>query len=189
MEDKGYVLGHLLSNLDRRVLNLFALVLAEVELLQPDAAGLLSELRDRRQIVVRREMPEKGGRDAHQRPVGQTPPAVVDDLDRLLVDDDLVVTGLDEPTREVLELLAGLDQQVVALGDLDGDPLARVAGPDVQTRVARAAVDGQEVEVGVEAGQDGVLFAVLLEVGRGGREEMGAARRSVELDDQGERTG
>lgn len=126
-------------------------------------------------------MPEEGRRNADQRPVGQARPAVVDDVDRLVVDDDLVVAGLDEPAGEVLELLAGLDQQVVALGDLDGDALARVAGPDVQARVARAAVDGQEVEVGVEAGQDGVLFAVLLEVGCGGREEMGAGWRSVRL--------
>ena len=85
-----------------------------------------------------------------------------------------MVAGLDEPARQVLELLAGLDQQVVALRDLDGNALARVARPDVQARIARAAVDGQEVEVRVEAREDGVLLAVLLEVRRGGSEEVGA---------------
>ena len=85
-----------------------------------------------------------------------------------------MVAGLDEPARQVLELLAGLDQQVVALRDLDGNALARVARPDVQTWIARAAVDGQEVEVRVEAREDGVLLAVLLEVRRGGSEEVGA---------------
>jgi hypothetical protein len=86
-----------------------------------------------------------------------------------------VVAGLDEPARHVLELLAGLHQQVVALRDLDGDALARVARPDVQARVARAAVDGEEVEVRVEAREDGVFLPVLGEVRRRGREEMGAA--------------
>ncbi len=85
-----------------------------------------------------------------------------------------MVAGLDEPARQVLELLAGLDQQVVALRDLDGNALARVARPDVQARIARAAVDGQEVEVRVEARENGVLLAVLLEVRRGGSEEVGA---------------
>lgn len=74
----------------------------------------------------------------------------------------------------MLELLPRLDEEVVAGGDLDGDAAARVAGPDVEARVAGAAVDGEEVEVGVEAGEDGVVLAVLFEV-RGGRgEEVGA---------------
>ncbi len=85
-----------------------------------------------------------------------------------------MVAGLDKSARQVLELLAGLDQQVVALRDLDGNALARIARPDVQTRVARAAVNGQEVEVCVEAREDGAPLAVLLEVGRGGGEEVRA---------------
>jgi hypothetical protein len=83
-----------------------------------------------------------------------------------------VVTGLDETARDVLELLARLDQQVVTLGDLDGDSLACVARPDVQAGIARAAVNGQEVEIGVEAGEDGVLLAVLGEIGGCWCEEM-----------------
>jgi hypothetical protein len=65
----------------------------------------------------------------------------------------------------VFELLPGLHEQVIALGDLDGDLASRVAGPDVKARIPAAAVDGQEVEIGVEAGEDGVLLAVFLEVG------------------------
>ena len=58
---------------------------------------------------------------------------------------------LDQPAGDVLELLAGLDEQVVALGDLDGNTFSCIAGPDVQAGIARAAVDGEEVEIGVEA--------------------------------------
>ena len=75
-----------------------------------------------------------------------------------------MVAGLDEPTGNVLDLLAGLYEEVVALGNLDGDAVAGVAGPDVEAGVAGAAVDGEEVEVSVEAGEDGVLLAVLFEI-------------------------
>ena len=97
-------------------------------------------------------MPKEGRRDAHKRPLGDLLLAGRDHVDRLLVHHDLVESGLDQAARDVLELLAGLDEQVVALGDLDGDALPCVAGPDVQPGVAGAAVDGEEVEVGVEAG-------------------------------------
>jgi len=70
--------------------------------------------------------------------------ALLDDIERRRVDDDLVQTGFDEPTGEVLDLLACLDEEVPAGRDLDGDAFARVAGPDVQARVARAAVDRPE---------------------------------------------
>ena len=81
---------------------------------------------------------------------------------------------LDQAAGDVLELLAGLHEEIVARRDLDGDAAARVARPHVQARVARAAVDGEEVEVRVEAGQDGVLFAVLCQVRCGRGEEMGS---------------
>lgn len=73
-------------------------------------------------------------------------------------------SSLDQPAGDVLELFSGLDEQVVALGDLDSDALSCIACPDVQPGITRAAVDGEEVEVGVEASQYGVLFAVLLQV-------------------------
>ena len=124
--------------------------------------------------MIRVEVPEQGARDAHERPVGALDLAALDDGEGGLVDDDLVKTGLDETARYVLDLLASLDEQVVPGGDLDGDAGARVAGPNMQARVPRAAVDGEEVEVGVEAGEDGVLGAVLDEVGGGGGEEVRA---------------
>lgn len=81
-------------------------------------------------------------------------------------------TRLDETASDVFELLARLYEEVVSGRDFHGDAAARVARPDVQAGVARAAVDGEKVEVGVEAGEDGVLGAVLYEVGGGGREEV-----------------
>lgn len=147
-----HLLLNLLPNLHSRVHNLLPLVLAQVELLGPQTLGLVSQLRDRHQIEVRAQMPEEGRRDAHKRPLGDLLLAGGDHVDRLLVHHDLVESGLDQAARDVLELLAGLDEQVVALGDLDGDALPCVAGPDVQPGVAGAAVDGEEVEVGVEAG-------------------------------------
>lgn len=95
-----------------------------------------------------------------------------------LVDDDLVEAGLDAPAAEVLELLAGLDEQVAARHG-DGNALPRVARPDVQARVTRGGVDGEEVQVRVEAREDGVDRAVLAEVGRRGRQQMRAARDLV----------
>ena len=124
-------------------------------------------------------MPEEGARDADLGPVGALAAPPVHGGEGGLVDDDLVVAGLDEAAGDVLDLLAGLDEEVVAGRDLDGDAGARVAGPDVEARVSRAAVDGEEVEVGVEAGEDGVAGAVAVEVGGGGREEVrpvGASR-------------
>lgn len=55
------------------------------------------------------------------------------------------------PARGVLHLLARLHQQAAG-GDLDR-PLPAVARPHVQARVAGAAVDGEGVQVVVEARQ------------------------------------
>jgi hypothetical protein len=67
----------------------------------------------------------------------------------------------------VFQLFASLDKKVVAVRDLDRDTLSGVAGPDVQARIPRAAVNGEEVEVRVETGKNGVFLAIPLEV-RGG---------------------
>lgn len=45
--------------------------------------------------------------------------------------------------------------------DLHGDALTCVARPDMQPRVAGAAMNGKEVKVRVEAGKDGVFGSVL----------------------------
>lgn len=153
-----------MPNLHRRVNHLRALVLAQVELLGTDGLGLGDQGGDGDEIEVAAEMPEEGAADADEGPVGELLFPALDDGAGLFVDDDLVVPGLDEAAGQVLDLLARLDEQVVALGDLDGDLLARVARPDVQARVPRPAVDGEEVEVRVEPGEDGVVLAVLDQV-------------------------
>lgn len=63
-----------------------------------------------------------------------------------IVHDDFVISSLYEPSTQVLELLARLDKQVSAgRRELDRDALAGVSCPDIQARIARAAVDGEEV--------------------------------------------
>lgn len=75
-----------------------------------------------------------------------------------------MVSCFDETTCTVFELFASLDEEIIPLGDLDGKSVAGVTGPDVEAGVAGAAVDGEEVEIGVETGEDGVLLGVFLEV-------------------------
>jgi hypothetical protein len=87
-----------------------------------------------------------------------------------------VETSLDEATRDVLDLLAGLDKEVVAGRDLHRNAVAGVTGPDVEAGVAGAAVDGEEIEVGMEAGEDGVFGAILDEVGSGGSKKVRTAK-------------
>lgn len=64
----------------------------------------------------------------------------------------------------MLQLLPGLDEQVVARRDLDRNALSGVSCPDVETGIARAAMDSQEIEVRMESGQNGVLFAIFDQV-------------------------
>jgi hypothetical protein len=172
-----FVLLHLESHLGRGILGGLALVAAEVELVGADLGGAVGERGDGGEVKVGVEVPEHGAGDADEGAVGQVAATALDGGNGLIVDDDLVEAGLDEAAGQVLELLAGLDKQVVAGGDLDGEAGAGVACPDVEAGVAGAAVDGEEVEVGVEAGKDGVLLAVLVEVGGRGSEEMRARRR------------
>lgn len=159
------LLLNLQTNLGRRIRALAALVPAQTLLLGPQVLCALGELGDGAEVKVGVEVPEEGAGDANLGAIGVLLAASLHGLDRLFVDDDLVVAGLDEAAGNVLDLLAGLDEEVVSGGHADGDAAAGVAGPDVEAGVAAAAVDGEEVEVGVEAGEDGVLFAVLGEVG------------------------
>jgi hypothetical protein len=152
---------NLMPDLHRQVLELFALVLAEVELLGPQSLSLLRQSGDRDQVVVRRQVPEERRWDADQWPIRESGLPLLNHLERLLVDDDLVEAGLDQAAGEMLELLAGLDEEIVSLRDLDGNSPARVPGPDMETRISRAPVDGQEVEVGMEACKNGILPAVI----------------------------
>ena len=73
--------------------------------------------------------------------------------------------GLDEASAEVLQLLPGLYEQIPASRwELYSNALAGVACPDIETRITGAAVDSQEIQVGVEACEDGVLLAVLHQI-------------------------
>jgi hypothetical protein len=91
-----------------------------------------------------------------------------------------VESSLDKTTGEMFELLACLDEEMPACArrsgrrEADGDPLAGVASPDVQTRVARAAVDGQAVQVGVKSGEDRVLLTIFGEIGGSRGKQMGS---------------
>lgn len=173
------LIGHLLSDLESRVLDLLALILAQVELGSSDLLGLFLQLGDGQQVVIAGQVPEEGAADSHEWPVGEFLLAIVDYLDGALVDHDLVEASLDKATGDVLELLTGLDQQVVALRDLDWDLFSCVASPDVEAGIAGATVDGEKVKIGVEAGEDRVDLAILLEI-RGSRgQEMRAVAASI----------
>src|SRR5690606_16077974 len=100
-----------------------------------------------------------------------------DHVHRALVHHYLMIPGFHEPARDMFQLLAGLDQKVVARRDFNRDAAARVASPDVEPRVSRAAVNGEEVEIGVETGEDGVDLAVPFQVRRRWGEKVGAIRR------------
>ena len=155
---------HLLPNLHRLINNLIALIPPQIKLLGPQLLRLLNTALNGHKVIIRRQMPKEGARDAHQWPLRDFLLPLGNHLKGLLVDDYLVEAGLDEAAGEMLELLSRLHEEMVTRGDLDRDAVAGVAGPDVQAGVARAAVDGEEVEVGVEAGEDGVFCAVLSEI-------------------------
>lgn len=75
-----------------------------------------------------------------------------------------MIPGLDHAACDVLELLASLHEQVVAGRDLNGYALPGIGCPDIETWVPRAAVNREEVEVGLKTGQNGVLPVLLLQV-------------------------
>ena len=77
-----------------------------------------------------------------------------------------MVTSLDKTAGDVLKLLSRLDEQIIARRHPNWDAFAGVARPNIQARIARSSVNGQEVQICVEAGQDGVLLAILLQIRR-----------------------
>lgn len=76
-------------------------------------------------------MPEQRARDANLRPLWIFSLASLHCLDRLFIDYHLVVACLDQAAGNVLDLLAGLHEEVVAGRHAHGDAAAGVAGPDV----------------------------------------------------------
>lgn len=145
-----YVPFNLVPNLHRLILCSFPFIPSQLELLGSNLLSLLRQFRNRGQIKIGSKMPKQGTRDTNQRSVRVLDLALLNDLYRLLIHDDLVEPGFDEAAGEMLDLLSGLNQEIVARWDLDGDAIAGVACPDVQAWVARAAVDGEEVEISVE---------------------------------------
>lgn len=156
---------NLLSDLHGRVYRLPSLVITSLLLLLSQKLSLFSQLRHRLQVEIRVQVPEQSAGDANLWSVGEFLGSALHGLNGLLVDSDFVEARLDEATGDVLDLLARLDEEVVTWGHAYGNATARVAGPDVEAGVARTAVDGEEVEVSVEAGEDGVFGAVFPEVG------------------------
>jgi hypothetical protein len=112
-------------------------------------------------------MPEEGRRYPNQRAVGKLNLSTLNHINCLLVHYNFMIPGLYQTAGNVFQLFASLDKKVVALRDLDRDTLSSVAGPDVQAWIPRAAVNGEEVKVGVEPSENGVFLAIPLEV-RGG---------------------
>ena len=112
-------------------------------------------------------MPEEGRRYSNQRAVGKLNFSKLNHINCLLVHYNFMIPGLYQTASNVFQLFASLDKKVVALRDLDRDTLSGIAGPDVQARIPRAAVNGEEVEIGVESSENGIFLAIPLEVGGG----------------------
>lgn len=101
-------------------------------------------------------MPKQGTRDSHQRPIRALSSPLRHRAESLLIHNHLVVARCDETPREVLELLSRLNEEVIPGGNLDRNAGTRVAGPNVEAWIARTAVNGEEVKIGVKTREDGV---------------------------------
>lgn len=86
-------------------------------------------------------------------------------------DDHLVEASEDVAASEVLELLAGLEQQASSRNL--HSTLGAIAGPDVETGEARASVSSQEVQVIVEASENSAEFTKAVEVRSSRGKQMG----------------
>lgn len=64
----------------------------------------------------------------------------------------------------MLELLPGLYKKIISFWNLDRDAFACVAGPDMQSRITGPTMYGQEVEIGMKPGKDGILSSVLAKI-------------------------
>jgi hypothetical protein len=124
-------------------------------------------------------MPEESRRDTNERAIRELLLAPLDDSQGRVIHDNFVEACTDKAAGDVLKLLASLDEQVIARRDLDGNSIAGIAAPDVESGIARATVNGQEVEVGMEPSEDRVLLAEFHQI-RGGRsEEVGSTEGST----------
>ncbi len=118
-------------------------------------------------------MPEESRRYPNQRAVWILNLSMLNHIDCLLVYHDFVIPSLDKTTSYVLQLFASLNKKIITLRDLDRDTLSGIAGPDVQARISRAAVNGKEVQVGMEPSENSVSLPMPLKVGSSWRKQMG----------------
>lgn len=146
------VLLHLVSNFHGGILNLLSLVSSKLFLPLSNFLCPGYELGNGIEIDVTAKMPEQGARDSDQRSVWEVTLPLVNGFNGLFTHNNLVEASFDETTSDVFDLFARLDEKVVSWWDLDGNTVSRVACPDVKTRVAGATMDGEEVEICVEAG-------------------------------------
>lgn len=82
-----------------------------------------------------------------------------------VIDYNFVVPSFDQTAAEVLELFARLDQQVAACRrESYGNTFSRIACPNIQPWIPGTAMNGEEVEIGVESSKNGILLAILDEI-------------------------
>lgn len=99
-----------MSDLDRRVLDLLTLVAAKSKLLIPHFLRLVCQLRNRRQIKIGPQMPEHGAGNAHKRSIREFLLTTLNSLHSTLIDNNLMISGLDETSGDVFNLLASLNE-------------------------------------------------------------------------------
>mmetsp|Transcript_21054 Transcript_21054/g.51763 ORF Transcript_21054/g.51763 Transcript_21054/m.51763 type:complete len:248 (-) Transcript_21054:345-1088(-) len=122
--------------------------------------GRVGKSAERREGALGGDVRKEGGGDAPGRAaLGKLGLAR---LDCILVDDDLVHASLHAAAGEVLHLQPCLDEQA-AIGHLDTD-LGPVPQPRVQPRVARLAVDREQVEIVVPARERRLELSMLAQV-------------------------
>src|SRR6266404_8597470 len=96
-------------------------------------------------------------------------------LDSGVIHNYFVVACLDKTSAQVFQLLPGLHEQVTAgRWELHRNAFPSIPSPYVKARVSRTTVDGQEVEIRVEASKDGIFFAVFYKIRSCRGQEVGA---------------
>lgn len=83
-----------------------------------------------------------------------------------------VEISFDEIICDVFDLFVGLDKEVVVGRDFYRNVVVGVMGLDVEVGVVGVVVDGEEIEVGMEVGEDGVFGVIFDEVGSGGSKKV-----------------
>jgi hypothetical protein len=88
-----------------------------------------------------------------------------------------VVARFDKTPAKVLQLLPSLDKQVTTgRGELNENAFSGVSRPYMKARVSRTTMDGQKIEVGVEASKYGIFLVIFNKI-RGCRCQEVRARR------------